>query len=65
MTLGMGVKFPTDDGGHFQRPPSQFRKGIEVGGEHPPALDRYHLYVSLACPWVCQRHSWTHRRIER
>ncbi len=38
--------------GHFARPPTRFRGTIERGGAHPPEPDRYHLYVSLACPWA-------------
>ena len=38
--------------GHFARPPTRFRGTIERGGPHPPEAGRYHLYVSLACPWA-------------
>ena len=38
--------------GAFQRPPTTFRDTIAPGGAHPPAAGRYHLYVSLACPWA-------------
>lgn len=38
--------------GHFRRPPTRFRGTIAEGGPHPPAAGRYHLYVSLACPWA-------------
>ena len=38
--------------GHFARPPTRFRGTIEHGGPHPPVAGRYHLYVSLACPWA-------------
>ena len=38
--------------GHFRRPPTRFRGTIAAGGPHPPAAGRYHLYVSLACPWA-------------
>lgn len=38
--------------GHFSRPATQFRNTITEGGPHPPEPGRYHLYVSLACPWV-------------
>ena len=38
--------------GHFERPPTRFRSTIDSGGRHPPATGRYHLYVSLACPWA-------------
>ncbi len=46
--------------GHFKRQPSQFRNWITADGEAGPSgkggfkaeADRYHLYVSLACPWA-------------
>ena len=39
--------------GHFIRKPSAFREFVSA--DHPtfkPEADRYHLYVSLACPWA-------------
>ena len=39
-------------GGSFQRQDSVFRHSIAQGGEFPPESGRYHLYVSLACPWA-------------
>ena len=39
-------------GGAFQRPETHFRHRIEPGGRFPPEAERYHLYVSLACPWA-------------
>src|SRR5579871_3732421 len=42
---------PRSDG-PFRRMHSQFRRWIEPDGAHPPAPGRYHLYVSLACPWA-------------
>ena len=42
---------PTANGA-FARPATSFRGTIEAGGEHPWAPGRYHLYVSLACPWA-------------
>ncbi len=44
--------FPTDDGGHFARAPVTFRETMEPGGRFSPEKGRYHLYVSLACPWA-------------
>ncbi|MGH0030740.1 MAG: glutathione S-transferase family protein [Myxococcota bacterium] len=41
-------------GGRFERPDSAFRGRVRADGstDHPPAAGRYHLYVSLACPWA-------------
>lgn len=40
--------------GSFKRQQSQFRNWIEnkPGAKFPPEKDRYHLYVSYACPWA-------------
>ncbi|WP_414827590.1 glutathione S-transferase family protein [Alteromonas sp. H39] len=40
--------------GKFKRESSSFRNTIstETGAEFPPQSGRYHLYVSLACPWA-------------
>ncbi|KAA1472484.1 glutathione S-transferase [Dentipellis sp. KUC8613] len=40
--------------GSFKRPPSTFRSVIEKDGKFPPETDRYHLYISYACPWACR-----------
>jgi putative glutathione S-transferase len=41
-------------GGSFKRESSQFRQAIqkEGGSPFPAEKGRYHLYVSLACPWA-------------
>ena len=39
-------------GGRFIRPDTQFRDRIEAGGRFAPEAGRYHLYISLACPWA-------------
>jgi len=39
-------------GGKFERKASQFRHEITHNGEFPAVAGRYHLYVSLACPWA-------------
>src|SRR3569833_637610 len=46
--------------GHFVRPTTQFRNWVTADGSPGPSGDggfkaepgRYHLYVSLACPWA-------------
>lgn len=46
---------PTDSKtGEFHRAPSSFRHTIssQPGAQFPPEPNRYHLYVSLACPWA-------------
>lgn len=45
---------PSDKSGEFKRQQSQFRNFIsrKPGAEFPPEKDRYHLYVSYACPWA-------------
>lgn len=41
--------------GAFQRVDSAWRNFVssEPGARFPPEANRYHLYVSLACPWAC------------
>ncbi len=40
--------------GEFVRQPDEFRDWVRADGStsYPPATGRYHLYVSLACPWA-------------
>jgi glutathionyl-hydroquinone reductase len=40
-----------DADGEFHRKPSGIRNFIKEGTKYPPEAGRYHLYVSLACPW--------------
>ena len=42
----------TDAKGSFIRKDSTFRNFIEKGSKFEPEAGRYHLYVSLACPWA-------------
>ncbi|HTW28896.1 MAG TPA: glutathione S-transferase family protein [Acetobacteraceae bacterium] len=42
----------TEPDGRFIRRPTTFRDRIEPGGRFPPQAGRYHLTVSLACPWA-------------
>ncbi|KAJ1967971.1 S-glutathionyl-(chloro)hydroquinone reductase [Dispira parvispora] len=48
------IEVRTNDKGEFKRPDSVFRNWIEASpqAEFPAEPDRYHLYVSLACPWA-------------
>jgi len=43
---------PESPDGEFQREDAGFRHTIEEGGRFPPETGRYHLYISLACPWA-------------
>src|SRR3984885_3246665 len=46
--------------GHFVRPATRFRNFVTADGSPGPTgkggfaaeADRYHLYISLACPWA-------------
>ncbi|KAJ9509386.1 hypothetical protein QJQ45_001837 [Haematococcus lacustris] len=40
------------DNGAFARKESVWRDQISPDGRFKPEADRYHLYVSLACPWA-------------
>jgi putative glutathione S-transferase len=44
----------SDTGGRFVRQQSAFRDRVSADGSsrYPAAPGRYHLYVSLACPWA-------------
>lgn len=47
-------ELPVDDEGHFIRTASTFRNWVrsEPDAPHPVVADRYHLFVSWACPWA-------------
>src|SRR5579872_4858780 len=55
---GMTVKaqFPDEQthGGQFVRQADVFREWVRADGSsaYPAVAGRYHLYVSLACPWA-------------
>jgi putative glutathione S-transferase len=38
--------------GEFERQEDAFRDWVKPGGAFPAASGRYHLYISLACPWA-------------
>ena len=50
------AQFPDEQtaGGSFERQEDAFRDWVRAdgGGEYPARAGRYHLYVSLACPWA-------------
>jgi putative glutathione S-transferase len=52
------AQFPEEesDSGEFRRQEDAFRTWVTDDGSspHPVARGRYHLYVSLACPWACR-----------
>ncbi|MEJ7797716.1 MAG: glutathione S-transferase family protein, partial [Solirubrobacteraceae bacterium] len=50
-TFGKGERA---DGGRFERQTSAFREWVTADGSsrYPAEAGRYHLYVSLACPWA-------------
>jgi len=52
------AQFSAESGedGSFVRQQSAFRDWIRADGSTPyaPEAGRYHLYVSLACPWACR-----------
>lgn len=52
------AQFPEEESesGEFQRQEDAFRAWVTDDGSssHPVARGRYHLYVSLACPWACR-----------
>jgi putative glutathione S-transferase len=52
----MNAQFPTEqtESGEFQRQEDAFREWISNDGSTPygAAAGRYHVYVSLACPWA-------------
>ncbi|KAF9942674.1 S-glutathionyl-(chloro)hydroquinone reductase [Mortierella antarctica] len=48
------LKWANDKTGEFKRQVSTFRESIvdQPGAQFTPEAGRYHLYVSLACPWA-------------
>jgi len=52
----MKAQFPAEqsESGEFQRQEDAFREWISNDGStpYPAVANRYHLYVSLACPWA-------------
>jgi putative glutathione S-transferase len=52
----MKAQFPDEQtkSGEFRRQPDAFREWVSNDGStsYAAAADRYHLYISLACPWA-------------
>lgn len=56
MSMAVVSQFPDEQsaGGAFERQEDEFRDWVSAGASspHPVEAGRYHLYVSLACPWA-------------
>lgn len=54
--MNVRAQFPDEQTakGEFQRQPDEFREWVRADGSTSfrPEPNRYHLYVSLACPWA-------------
>ncbi|MEO6876205.1 MAG: glutathione S-transferase family protein, partial [Opitutaceae bacterium] len=54
--MATSAQFPDEnsDDGEFERQEDAFRDWIKADGStpYPPTSGRYHLYLSLACPWA-------------
>ena len=52
----MKAQFPEEqtETGEFERQPDEFRDWVSNDGstKYPAVAGRYHLYISLACPWA-------------
>jgi putative glutathione S-transferase len=49
---GRWTQDATRNAGAYKRPDTVFRERLKVDGRHAPDKGRYHLYISLACPWA-------------
>jgi len=56
--MAVAAQFPDEQtaDGAFQRQEDAFRDWVSADGStpYPAEPGRYHLYVSLACPWACR-----------
>jgi putative glutathione S-transferase len=56
--VNVSAQFPEEQSsaGTFERQEDAFRDRVSTdpAGPRPAGVGRYHLYVSLACPWACR-----------
>lgn len=54
--MAIEAQFPEEqsESGAFERQEDAFRHWVHPGSPYPPEAGRYHLYISLACPWACR-----------
>lgn len=52
MTGKIVIQKFANENGEYKRLPSSFRNTISKNGPHLPEANRYHLFVSYACPWA-------------
>jgi glutathionyl-hydroquinone reductase len=56
--MSVKAQFPEEQAvdGSFERQEDAFNDWVRADGSshYPPQAGRYHLYVSLACPWACR-----------
>jgi putative glutathione S-transferase len=56
--MAIKAQFPDEQAadGSFTRQDDQFRDWVraDADSQYPAVAGRYHLYVSLACPWACR-----------
>ena len=54
--MASNAQFPDEqtESGEFERQQDAFREWVSGDGSttHPAVAGRYHLYISLACPWA-------------
>ena len=54
--MAIRAQFPEEqaESGEFERQEDAFREWVSNDGStpHPAVAGRYHLYISLACPWA-------------
>ena len=59
-TMSQSGEHQVSSTGTYDRKPSTFRDTVVAGSRFTPEAGRYHLHVSLACPWACGTLSMLH-----